>query len=181
MSVTGIQHTPDSDRLVGLKIKSLGEAPIFGRQPECFGLARLPGHFSQSLCYRVVNLGKFSNANHMKNLLEMVRDAGNTDNLVIFFGLGQNLYQHSNPTAVDIRVLIYIQQYPGRTISGCLLVGFIEEWLRKCGNVSLNFHDRHSAAVLKLNLVTVLHLNLRFLLPPDLPFSVNGVYHFTAG
>jgi hypothetical protein len=61
----------------------------------------------------------------MKNLLEMVRDAGDTDNLTIFFGLGQNLYQNGNSTAVNIGAFIYFQQYLGRTLRVCFLVGLI--------------------------------------------------------
>ena len=59
------------------------------------------------------------------------------------------------------------QQYFGRTLRICFLVGFAEERFRKCGNISLYFHDRNSALALKFNLVAVLHLNLHFLLPPD--------------
>ena len=57
---------------VGWKAERLGEALIFGSQPEFFGLTRLPGHCFQSLCQSVVDLGKFGNSNHVKNLLEMV-------------------------------------------------------------------------------------------------------------
>ena len=50
-----------------------------------------------------MDLGKLGNPHHIEDFHEMVGKAGDADDLVSFFGLGENLNEYGNTAAVVLQ------------------------------------------------------------------------------
>ena len=72
--------------------------------------------------------------------------------------LGQNLDQYGNTAAVDICIVVELQQDFAGSLGICILIGIIEEGFRKGGNIALDVHNRDRIAGFKLYFVNFLHL-----------------------
>ena len=119
------------------------------------------GHLFQRIFQRVVNLGKLGDSHHIEDLLEMIRDACDSNRLFVFLRPCQNLNQNGDTTAVDICIGAKLQQDSGGSLVAGRLLSFVKVWFRKGGNISLDVHNRNRIAFFKLDFVNFWHLPTR--------------------
>ena len=64
------------------------------------------GHLRQGFVHGIIDFGKPGDPHHAKNFFKVVGDAGNCDELIVLFALGQNLDEYRNATAVDVDIFL---------------------------------------------------------------------------
>jgi hypothetical protein len=85
----------------------------------------------------------------------MTRYAGNSDDLVVFLALSQELNQYGYSATVDIGVFVDFQQdFLGALVTG-VFVGVIHKGLGKRGNIAPNVEEGDISVMLKRDLVGV--------------------------
>ena len=95
------------------------------------------GQGHDSVLKTVKDAGKFGDAHHVEDLLEVVGKADDGDDLIRPLGLGEKLDQQSDAAAVDIGVGVKLQKELARPETAPLVVGFVEKRFRKDGDYPL--------------------------------------------
>ena len=68
----------------------------------------------------------------------MVGDAGNSDELIFLFGLGQNLDKYPNTAAVDVDITPRLQRYMTRTLAVGIFVSLLQVGLGRRRDITLD-------------------------------------------
>jgi hypothetical protein len=104
-----------------------------------------------------MDFGEFGDPYHIEYFYKMVGKTGNPDELISFFGLGEDLYEHGNAAAVDIGFAVEIQQnFLGFLFNG-LLVGIVEMLFGKSGDISFDCKEGYGTMPLERYFVVLLH------------------------
>jgi len=115
-------------------------------------------HRGHSLLYPIVYIGKLGDTDHAKNFFEMFGEARYADLLIILLGMSQNLDKDRNTAAVNIRLLIELDQDLGDiSLVVEILVGLVDKGFGLGGDIALDVHQRNIVLSLQLNFVYLFH------------------------
>ncbi len=117
------------------------------------------GHLLQGFVHGIIDFGKPGDAHHAKNFFKVVGDAGNCDELIVLFGLGQNLDEYRNTTAVDVDISLSLQQDIARTLLVDIFVSFVQERLGKARYITLDVQQCYGTVLFELDFISVQHLH----------------------
>ncbi len=125
--------------------------------PGLFGIGL--GHLRQGFVHGIIDFGKPGDPHHAKNFFKVVGDAGNSDELIVLFGLGQNLDEYRNTTAVDVDISLSLQQDIARTLIVGIFVSFVQERLGKVRYITLDVQQCYGTALFELDFISILHFH----------------------
>lgn len=111
-----------------------------------------------------MDFGKFGYSHHVEDFLEVVREACNTNLLVVSFGIGEDLDEHCNATAVDVSILIKFQKYFLSALIVCIFVSVVQKRFREGGNITLDVQHCDWTMPLEFDYIILLHFQPYFLL-----------------
>ena len=118
------------------------------------------GHLLQGFVHGIIDFGKPGDPHHAKNFFKVVGDAGNSDELIVLFGLGQNLDEYRNTTAVDVDISLSFQQDIARTLIVGIFVSFVQERLGKARYITLDVQQCHGTVLFELDFIFILYFHI---------------------
>ena len=117
------------------------------------------GHLLEGFVHGIIDFGKPGDAQHAKNFFKVVGDAGNSDELIVLFGLGQNLDEDRNTTAVDVDISLSFQQDIACTLIVGIFVRFVQERLGKARYITVDVQQCYGTALFELDFICILHFH----------------------
>ena len=123
------------------------------------------GHHLQGFLQGIIDFGKPRDSHHSKNFFKMVGDAGNSNGLIVLFGLGENLDKYRNAATVDIDISLGLQQDMGCTLFGGIFVSVVQEGFGKGRYVPLDVQQCYGTVLFEPDLFLCSMSTLHFLIP----------------